>query len=268
MNLFLKFFKKKEDAYKFAFNAEIERRLGNFRSALKNINKAVRIDSSYSDYYMTRALIKRNLKDYKGALKDLDKAINMNPNYNWYYLYRYLVKKESKNYQNIEQELFLMEKNDNNNLDSLYDYLCDYSIKGNNKLEAISFLEKAMKVNPKNEKLLLKKINLLRERGMQSMVFEDINSLIALDDNNAEYYHIRANIFFDVKEYDKAIIDANKTIELNSNNDGYYFMRARIREKFNEYEGALEDINQAIKISDNNPFYFNFKDFILKEIGV
>lgn len=247
---------KKEDAYKFAFNAETERRLGNFRIALKIINKAISIDSSYSDYYMTRGLIKRNLKDYKGALKDLDKAIKMNPNYNWYYLYRYLVKKESGNYQNIEQELFLMEKNDNNNLDSLYDYLCDYSIKKNKKIEAISFLEKAIKVNPKNEKLLLKKINLLREQFMQSRAFDDVNLLIALEDNNPEYYHIRANILFDMKKYDIAITDADKSIELNSNNDGYYFMRARIREKINDYDGALEDMNNAINLSNDNLIYF------------
>ena len=157
------FFKKKEDkAISYAFEGEIYRRKSQFKLALSFFNKAILFNPKNADFYMLRALTRKELSDLKGAFRDIEKAISINKHYNWYHIHRYTIKKALGKKEEAKKELLIVEENEDNNLDTLYSYLSELELKEDNKEEAIFFLEKALFINPNNERLLIKKINILK----------------------------------------------------------------------------------------------------------
>ncbi len=255
----------KEKAVSTAFESEIKRRLGEYNQALSLINKAIKIENKNPDFYMTRAMIKYALKDFKNALKDIDKAININPSFNFYYIHRILIKK-SLNMPLEEDFKYIEENNKLNNIDSLYNYLADNELEQKNIKNAIQYLARALKFNPKNEKLLLKKINLERSINDIENAYNDVKSLLICDNNNAEYYHILANIEMNMKKFDKALSSADKSIDLNDNIDGYYALRARIKIEKQDFQSALEDLKKASDIDKTNSSYQEMQKILLSKI--
>ena len=51
-----------------------------FRGALPEFTKAIKINSEYGDAYYYRGRVKKELLDIKGAIEDYKKAIKINPN--------------------------------------------------------------------------------------------------------------------------------------------------------------------------------------------
>ena len=53
----------------------------NFKGALSDFSKAIKINPQYEDAYNNRGNVKLDLKIYKGAISDYTKAIKINPQY-------------------------------------------------------------------------------------------------------------------------------------------------------------------------------------------
>ena len=63
-----------------------------YKSAINDYTKAIKINPEYADAYFYRGCAKHKLEDYKGAISDFSKAIQINPNYVDAYYYRGLAK--------------------------------------------------------------------------------------------------------------------------------------------------------------------------------
>ena len=264
LNLFFK--KIEEKSISFAFEGEIKRRRSEYKSALNYFNKAILLDSKNADFYMLRALTKKELSKLNSALKDIDKAIAINKSYNWYHIHRYTIKNALGYKDEAKKELLIVEQNEDNNLDTLYDYLAELELKEQNTQDAIFFLERALLKNKKNERLLAKKINLLKSIGKKDEAYKDAAMLIDLNVNHPEYYHIKSTVCYDMKSYEEAVVLSNKAIELCTSNHGYYAHRARSYNELKKYSEALQDIEIALNLDNNNPFYKELKNSLLKSI--
>lgn len=66
--------------------------IDDFKGAIVDYNKALEIDSNYTEVYFKRGLAKVMLDDFNGAISDYSKAIELNPNYSEAYFKRGLVK--------------------------------------------------------------------------------------------------------------------------------------------------------------------------------
>lgn len=87
MNFLKKLFSKKQSpeiGSVFALNGETDRRKGNLKSALKNFDKAIKLEPQNDMYYASRSLVKKDLKNYKEALKDIEIAISMQDEITFY----------------------------------------------------------------------------------------------------------------------------------------------------------------------------------------
>ena len=67
-----------EEYFNKAFN---KAELKDFQGAIADYNKAIEINSIYSNAFAGRGDSKTELKDYQGAIEDYTKAIELNPNY-------------------------------------------------------------------------------------------------------------------------------------------------------------------------------------------
>ena len=61
-----------EKGYQLAYN-------GNYGSAIKQYDKAIKIDPASAKAYYNRANVKYDLRDYEGAIEDCSKAIQLDP---------------------------------------------------------------------------------------------------------------------------------------------------------------------------------------------
>ncbi len=71
----------------------------NYKGALKDYTKAIKINPQYGDAYNNRGNVKLDLNIYKGAISDYTKAIKINPQYGDAYYNRGLAKENLKDFE-------------------------------------------------------------------------------------------------------------------------------------------------------------------------
>lgn len=82
-------------------------------------------------------------------------------------------------------------------------------------------------------------------------VIEEYTRKIVKDPNNIDYYIDRGDIYFSIREFEKALKDYSRVIELssysNSTKGKYYRDRGYIYYCLKEYKKAIEDFSKAIE---------------------
>jgi tetratricopeptide (TPR) repeat protein len=79
---------------------------------------------------------------------------------------------------------------------------------------------------------------------------DDIDYVLALDtDKHDRFYYIRANIFITMGKYSEALVDANRIIENNPRNGNYHFIHGASYFGVGMYEEAIIASTKAIELS-------------------
>jgi len=101
------------------------------------------------------------------------------------------------------------------------------------------------------------------DKGMEYFDLEDwntaileFNDAIRLDPHFALAYSQRGQSYFKLKEYDRAIADLTQAIRLDPNNSLAYVFRGAVYFNKKEPERAIVDFNQAIMRDPNNSLAF------------
>ncbi len=74
------------------------------------------------------------------------------------------------------------------------------------------------------------------------------NSKIAQEPNNDALYAARAQIYYDLCDYQRAIQDISRAIELKPSTQAYYEFRGDSFTRLKNYSSAVKDFDQAIAI--------------------
>lgn len=140
---------------------------GRFRSAVENLNQAVRLNKDCAVIYFYRAAAYQSIEEYDEAMLDYTKAISLNPKMTDAYYNRAKIILSRKDIQNpdIKTAISDLEKAlelDNNFADALYAMAAAYK-----KLEdyhkSLEYLEKLLSISPEHifgkalKKLILQK---------------------------------------------------------------------------------------------------------------
>lgn len=149
----------------------------------------------------------------------------------------------------------------------------DNFFKSKNLQACIELANKYLKVNPNNTHLLYYKS--LCEFTNNEFDSSIVHASIALNNINKgdtlenELKYTRAYAYFELKDFERALIDANSLVDNNIMNSDYYMFKAFIQSYFNppNYKAAIETLNDCLKQTEtqrhliyNNLAYYSIEN--------
>ena len=93
------------------------------------------------------------------------------------------------------------------------------------------------------------------------------NKAIELDPNYASAYDWRAFLKKELNDYQGALEDHNKAIELVYDYYYFYFFRGETRSKIKDFGGAIKDYSKAIELNPKFAYAYKRRGNLLKKIG-
>jgi tetratricopeptide (TPR) repeat protein len=241
------------------------------------------------DDLIVSGLAKVQQKNYGGALTDFNQAIQLDPKRASAFLYRGQVKvaqveakllQESAYVSNLYGQMLNDFDQDGGVL--LYkqfatEYraaLVDYNkaiqldpksveaLQGASQIHAnlgeyapaIKLLDRAIALRPDATSYALRAASRLKTKN-QTGAEQDINQAIKLDAQNHALYNVRADMYTQRKQFDKAIQDYDQALRLVPKTErvsilGYYISRSTAKSNLKDYVGAAADITAIIDNQD------------------
>jgi tetratricopeptide (TPR) repeat protein len=189
-------------------------RKGEYIIALKDIEKAINLDSDNPEFYRNRGILYSRIPGKQNlAIAEFDKAIDMNPKDPICYEWRSLI----------------------------------YNMMNNTDL-ALRDINEAIRLNQKNPNAYNSRAGLYYALNQQEEALSDCYQAVALNPKSAESYDLMGIITFNKGEIDKAISQFNKSIEIASempysysNRSSAYWVKGRRKE-------ATEDLKKAVQL--------------------
>ncbi len=239
---------------------------GHWDCAIKDYNKAIRLNPIYSNAYNNRGNLQQTCGKLTEAKKDYDKAIELNPNYASAYYNRGLLRSGQGNHKEAKEDYDkAIELNPN--------YSPIYNNRGKLKLGqgdlkgAREDFDKAIEINQYSSKAYNNRGVLRRRQDDSEGAREDFDKAIKLNPNYANAYNNRGNLKKDQGDLVGARTDYDKAIELNPNNADAYHNRGILRDEQGDSIGARTDCDKAIKLNPNNADFYLSKTLVLNGMG-
>jgi tetratricopeptide (TPR) repeat protein len=188
--------------------------------ALKDFNKAIELDSNYTEAYINRGSLFVNMNVNEMALNDFSKVVELKPRYFLGYYNRGIV--------------FM---NQNKNEDALHDF------------------NKAIELSPDHvyPEAYVNRGNLFRDKNKFNEALQDYNKAIEMRLDFPVAYFNRGTLFMNQKIYDEAIHNYSKAIELNADYSKAYYQRGLSEYFEGKKDIACTDLQHARKLGFEPP---------------
>lgn len=222
---------------------------GNYTKAIEIYNNGIDINPFSVDLYYWRGISIMKTGDLEYAKKDFTRVIN--------------AKHELIGDAFYQKSLVLVKQN---KLDSARIYN-DSAVYYNNKAAYLNIDKKLQPINqvPKIEKVILKRIDSLRQQGNFNKAIESYSSLILLSPNKLEYYVEKGKLEMNLQKWLVSIQTFSKVIEVNSTNKLAILSRAYAYYSTREFEKSIEDYTFYIDKLDavnGEVYYFRGLSYI------
>jgi len=241
------------EKFKFAkFNYDKEK----YSEALKYLNQAIEEDDLYVNAFYLRAETNYALGQYYNAILDINRIFKIDNKINSFTSDYYLTRGKSflaiDDFSNAKTDLEKSLSYSSSNSYTHY-FLAKHYLKINEYKEALLEVERALKINATEPdfhalKAEIKIAHFKPVIGSDEYkdILNEINTAIALDEFNYEYYDIRSNFFKDLGEIDEAIEDYDAMIRLSPKKNDAYTSRGLIKMSQYKYRGAALDFSKSI----------------------
>jgi tetratricopeptide (TPR) repeat protein len=261
-----------KDASIYITKAQLEENFGDKLTALLNYDKAIELDPINANYLTERSRYNANQGYFSLAMADLNKAIEIEPS-----SFKQYFERSSLYYNNNRYQEALTDINKAISLDSMHQSL--YIGRGaiyiatKESVKAISDYKKAIQLDPEDffpyYNLSLAKYELEDMNGSCVNLKDAYRLMLKYDPNNelrqrmehsldnycdsskASYYYQRGIAFYNLQQYEKAIIIYNVGVKKFPSNAMLLNFRANAHYAAKDYANALTDYYASIKYKDN-----------------
>ena len=234
------------------------RRRGNWRQIVKDLAKAIELNSSRSEYFFCRAILyRRHAHDYTRSLVDCRTAIGLDPSKASYVACRGTTYHDAAahNHPLGDYEKALADYTQAIMLEptwaDLYWMRAQIYRATGDELSAANDEGSACEIDPLSA--AWRYANRARQRSSSETdaAMLDANRAISLDPESAFAYDSRANVWRWKDKYDLAVRDHQRAIQIEPDRPDWYLSRAVTYRLERESELALADCNHAIRLSPN-----------------
>ena len=278
--------KTPNDANLYNKRANIYISLKQQQEAINDAKRALRIDSSKAEYYITivdalfsqnktrdakevleriekkfpentEALLKLSelyflVRQYQKAIDYVNKALKIDENIAKAYYQKGSIYRESGDTAKALSSLETATEQDNKYEDAFYDIGVIYSARKNPL--ALEYFNTVLKLNPKNEEAKFARAKLLQDLGKIDEAISEYEYVLLQNKNREDcLYNIGALYLEYKKDNKKALEYFTKAIAINSNYTQAYFARGFTYAKLKDKDNARADYNMCLKIEPNYP---------------
>lgn len=238
---------------------------GDLKKAFELFNQAIEANPKFSNGYSNRGQVYRQRGQYDLAIADFTKSLELYPN-NMDVLYsRADVFMETNKFDKATSDYTSIINKKPTYPNIYFDRGFSY-IRQDKFEEAKKDMENQLALDPKDFKSLANLINIKKQLKMNEEALMDYERLLKEfpneDDMNIVYNN-RANLYVEMNQLDKALIDINKALEIKKDYDMGYLNRAEIYNKMGNKERACEDFSKAQQLKvESNKFFEADDDYL------
>jgi tetratricopeptide (TPR) repeat protein len=220
--------------------------------ALNDINKALAIDKTNPEIYYIRANIYNSLSENVKALADIDQAIKLKPDYNEALADKIIIQYG----QNKDDKIFEILDKEIKKKPSCYLYYARgilFNITGKNG-KALSDFTKSLSIDStfNTFDIYLNKSYSLLQTGKSDDALAEINKAIKLKPGQAKGYFLRGQIYYDSREYKKALGDFETVLKTIPGDSFATFNSGMCYIKLEDVNKACECFRSACKNGNEN----------------
>lgn len=230
-----------------------------YKRAIDNLTKS----DDLKKLYKYRGDCLGHLKKYDDADRMYSKAINYDPDYYGAYwsrgYYRYMNSQDDEAIVDYKKATSIIEAQGGNSDDlaSIYRNLALLYNDQKRYDDAITAINKAIKANPNYVKGFQTRADVYQNMKQYDKAKTDYTNAISLlteDQAMADLYFDRSyKLDWVIVDYRSALDDLNKSIELDGNSGMKYWHRAITYDYKKDYAKALADINKSIELYEDDP---------------
>lgn len=264
--------------------AQIYLNLRQFKEAINDAKRAIKLDSTVVDYYHTLTdvyfsenstrlakdlleIIERKfpdntaamlklaeiyflVKQYQKSIDYANKALKIDENIAKAYYIKGSVYRESGDTAKAISSLETVLEQDNKNEDAFYDLGVMFAARKNSL--ALDYYKNALQINPNNTNTLYALAKFLQDIGKTDEAIAQYESILKLDKQCETCCYNLGAIYVEIKkDYKKALEYFTKAIEINSNYLEAYFARGYTYTKLKDKESAKADYSMCLKLQPN-----------------
>ncbi len=124
----------------------------------------------------------------------------------------------------------------------------------NQLYEAKQNLDQSLSYYKYDKSYILRAV-IYEESNQLDKAIEDYGELIKIDEKNKKYYNSRGYLYYKQKKYDQALKDFDQSLTLNKNQKDIQYYTGLIYQIKKEYKKSLEVINELIAQEENDDYY-------------
>ncbi len=276
--------KNPNDAVLYDKRSRIYQSLKQFNEAVNDSKRAIKIDSTKSEFYMTLVdayfsqnstrmakelleimekkfpdntptLLKLSemfflVRQYQKAIDYTNKALKIDENLAKAYYLKGSIYRESGDTSKAISSLETATEQDNKFEDAFYDLGVIYAARKNPI--AFEYYDNTLKINPSNPNARYARAKLLQDLNKIDEAIKEYENIISKDQNCYNCYYNLGAIYLEVKKDNKKALEKfTKAIELNPNYTEAYFARGFTYSKLKDKENAKADYSMCLKIQPN-----------------
>ena len=222
-------------------------RIGQYNSAIVDLNEALSYKSDFAEAYCNRGLAKINLNQYNSAIEDYDRAITLKRDDAEAYCNRGIAKASLGQYHSAITD-FDEALNRKPNFAEAYRA---YSIRGEAKANlgqyhsAIIDCDKALKRKPNFAEAYCNRAKAKIGLRQYHSAITDCDKALNSKPDFAEVYRNRGLVKLIIGQYESAVTDCDEALALKSDDAEAYYLRGIAKTKLDRIDGAQQDLRKA-----------------------
>ena len=226
-------------------------RLGQYKAAIADYNKAIRLKSDAANIYNNRGFAKNKLGLHVAAISDFDQAIRLKPDHAKAYTGRGIAKTA------LEQHFAAILDYDTA-IKLKPDDAITYTNRANSKtalgqyFAAISDYDTAIKLKPNDAAIYYNRGTVKGRLGEHFSAISDFDEAIRIKPDDAKIYYNRGNAKSDLRQHLAAISDYDTAIRLKPTYTKAYINRGVVKINLARISEARQDFRMALKFAEKS----------------